>query len=186
MFELLSRNVAEHGVDAELFNIGISDQETRAEFTFYPRSSGMSSFHPDEEEEKHNLRTIIANQQKSGPDEEVADLVASDELIDVRFEAIEFTATLRPLSAVIREQGIERIDLIKIDVQKSERQVIDGIADEDWPKIQQMVLEAHDADGEVARLVALLEGHGFTVRAEQDELYVGTDIHNIYAVRGAR
>ncbi|MGW2180926.1 FkbM family methyltransferase [Streptomyces sp. NPDC001732] len=186
MFELLGQNVAEHGVDARLFNIGISDAETEANFTFYPRSSGMSSFHPDEEEEKHNLRTIIANQQRAEADAEVAELVSTDELIDVRFEAIEFTATLRPLSAVIREQGIERIDLIKIDVQKSERQVIDGIADEDWPKIQQMVLEAHDADGEVGRLVELLENRGFTVRAEQDELYVGTDIHNIYAVRGAR
>ncbi len=186
MFELLSRNVAEHGVDATLFNIGVSDSESQATFTFYPRSSGMSSFHPDEAEEKHNLRTIIANQQKTDANAEVAELVADEELLDVRFEAIEFTATLRPLSAVIREQGIERIDLIKIDVQKSERQVIDGIADEDWPKIQQMVLEVHDADGEVARLVELLEGHGFTVRAEQDEMYVGTDIHNIYAVRGPR
>ncbi|MEU9254858.1 FkbM family methyltransferase [Streptomyces sp. NPDC048270] len=187
LFELLSRNVAEHGVDARLFNIGISDSESEARFTFYPRSSGMSSFHPDEAEEKHNLRTIIANQREAGGDE-AADQLAeyTEELMDVRFEAIEFTAKLRPLSAVIREQNIERIDLIKIDVQKSERQVIDGIADEDWPKIQQMVLEAHDADGEVARLVALLESRGFTAHAEQDELYAGTDIHNIYAVRGAR
>ncbi|MGC2997754.1 FkbM family methyltransferase [Streptomyces sp. G35A] len=186
MFELLSRNVAEHGVNATLFDIGVSDRESQATFTFYPRSSGMSSFHPDEAEEKHNLRTIIANQQKKDADTEVAELVADEELLDVRFEAVEFTATLRPLSAVIREQGIERIDLIKIDVQKSERQVIDGIADEDWAKIQQMVLEVHDADGEVARLVELIEGHGFTVTAEQDETYVGTDIHNIYAVRGTR
>ncbi|OIK05994.1 FkbM family methyltransferase [Streptomyces monashensis] len=185
MFELLSQNVAEHGVNATLFQIGVSDAETTADFTFYPRSTGMSSFHPDEEEEKHNLRTIIANQQKAGPDARIEELVASDELMDVRFEAVEFTATLRPLSAVIREQGVERIDLIKIDVQKSEGQVLDGIADEDWPKIQQMVLEVHDADGQVARLVQLLEGYGFAVGAEQDELYVGTDIHIIYAVRGA-
>ncbi|MFF1716125.1 FkbM family methyltransferase [Streptomyces sp. NPDC058268] len=185
MFELLSQNVAEHGVRAELFRIGVSDAETTADFTFYPRSTGMSSFHPDEAEEKHNLRTIIANQQQAQGDADVAELVSDDELIDVRFEAVEFTATLRPLSAIIREQGIECIDLIKIDVQKSERQVIDGIDDEDWPKIQQMVLEVHDADGEVARLVELLRGHGFTVTAEQDDLYVGTDIHNIYAVRGA-
>ncbi|MFF3847878.1 FkbM family methyltransferase [Streptomyces sp. NPDC002328] len=186
MFDLLSRNVAEHGVDATLFDIGASDTETQAALTFYPRSSGMSSFHPDQEEEKHNLRTIIANQHKSAADEDTARLAASEDLLDVRFEAIEFTAALRPLSAVIREQRIERIDLIKIDVQKSERQVIDGIADEDWPKIQQLVLEVHDADGEVARLADLLTGRGFTVTAEQDELYVGTDIHNIYAVRGTR
>ncbi|NUR27716.1 MAG: FkbM family methyltransferase, partial [Catenulispora sp.] len=101
LFELLSRNVAEHGVDAKLFNIGISDAETEASFTFYPRSSGMSSFHPDEEEEKHNLRTIIANQQNT--DAEARRLTDyAEELMDVRFEAIEYTARLRPLSAVIR------------------------------------------------------------------------------------
>ncbi|MET9819707.1 FkbM family methyltransferase [Streptomyces sp. NPDC006355] len=187
LFELLSQNVAEHGADAKLFNMGLSDSETEATFTFYPRSSGMSSFHPDEEEEKHNLRTIIANQRKTGADAEADQLTPyAEELMDVRFEAIEFTARLRPLSAIIREQGIERIDLIKIDVQKSERQVIDGIAEEDWPKIQQMVLEAHDADGEVGHLVELLERRGFTAKAEQDELYLGTDIYNIYAVRDAQ
>ncbi|HEU5474648.1 MAG TPA: FkbM family methyltransferase [Actinophytocola sp.] len=182
LFELLRRNVAEHGVNATLFNIGVSDTETEANFTFYPRSSGMSSFHPDEAEERHNLRTIIANQQQAGA--EIGALAGSEELLDVRFEAIEFTARLRPLSAVIREQGIDRIDLIKIDVQKSECQVVAGIADEDWPKIRQLVLEAHDAHGAVGRLVELLEGRGFSVTVEQDELYVGTDIHNIYAVRG--
>lgn len=183
LFEILSRNATDHGANAKLFNIGISDAESEATLTFYPRSAGMSSFHPDEDEEKHNLRTIIANQQKAGIGEEV-DARFVDELIDVRFEAVEFTARLRPLSAVIAEEGIDRIDLIKIDVQKCEQQVVDGIADKDWPKIQQMVLEAHDTGGRVAHLVALLESKGFTVLAEQDELYLGTDIHNIYATRG--
>ena len=187
MFELLSGNVAEHGVNAELFNIGISDREATAEFTFYPRSSGMSSFHPDTDEEKHNLRTIIANQRAAGAGES-DELLANyaEELFDVRFEAVPFTARLRPLSAVIAEQGIERIDLIKIDVQKSEHEVIAGIAEQDWPKIQQMVLEAHDGDGRVGQLVDLLRSKGFRAHAEQDELYVGTDIHNIYAIRDDR
>ncbi|MFF5449603.1 FkbM family methyltransferase [Streptomyces sp. NPDC012888] len=186
MFELISRNVAEHGVNAKLFNIGASDGETRAEFTFYPRSTGMSSFHPDEEEEKRNLRTIIANQRVHGGAEEgIESLDAyAEELMDVRFEAVPFEAVLRPLSAVIREEGVERIDLIKIDVQKSEQQVLDGIADEDWPKIRQMVLEVHDGDGRVAYLTRMLTARGFRVHAEQDEIYVGTDIHNIYALRG--
>ncbi|MFF3292020.1 FkbM family methyltransferase [Streptomyces sp. NPDC003023] len=186
MFELLSRNVAEHGVNAKLFNIGVSDSETEADFTFYPRSSGMSSFHPDEDEEKRNLRTIIANQRAAGEAEEGIEKLDAyaEELIDVRFDAVPFKAWLRPLSAVIAEQGVERIDLIKIDVQKSEQQVLDGIADHDWPKIRQMVLEAHDGDdGRVAHLTRMLRSRGFTVHAEQDEIYAGTDIHNIYALR---
>lgn len=180
LFEKLSRNVADHGVRATLFNYGLADREDTATFTFYPRSSGMSSFHPDEREEKHNLRTIIANQH-AGAEHAIADY--ADELIDVRFEAVTFDTRLRPLSAVIAELGIEVIDLIKIDVQKSEMQVIEGIADEDWPRIRQLVMEAHDGDGRVAALVSLLESRGFTAHAEQDELYVGTDIRNIYAIR---
>jgi FkbM family methyltransferase len=180
LFEKLSRNVADHRVQATLFNYGLADREDSATFTFYPRSSGMSSFHPDEQEEKHNLRTIIANQQAGGADP-IGDY--ADDLIDVRFEAVTFDTRLRPLSAVIAEQGIEVIDLMKVDVQKSEMQVIEGIADEDWPRIRQLVLEAHDAGDRVATLVRLLESRGFAVHAEQDELYVGTDIYNIYATR---
>jgi FkbM family methyltransferase len=184
MFELISRNVAEHGVRAHLFNIGVSDAEGEASFTFYPRSAGMSSFHPDEAEEKHNLKVIMANQHRGKPSAEIERLTQdATELLDLRLESIPFTARLRPLSAIIREQGIERVDLLKVDVQKAELEVVNGIDAADWPKIRNVVLEAHDSDNRVARLCDLLRGHGFTVTAEQDELYVGTDIHLIYATR---
>ncbi|MBQ1076227.1 FkbM family methyltransferase [Micromonospora sp. C31] len=185
MFAHLSHNVAAHGVDATLFNIGLSDHEGTAEFTFYPRSSGMSSFHPDEDEEKRNLRTVIANQFSSdGPAPELVGF--AEELVDVRFEAVPFTARLRTLSSVIREEGIAQIDLIKIDVQKAELDVVRGIDDEHWPLIRQMVLEAHDGDGRVDLLRRMLVGHGFQVLAVQDELYAGTDIYTIYATRDGR
>nr|AAK19884.1 putative methoxymalonyl-CoA synthase [Sorangium cellulosum] len=183
LFEILSRNVALHGVRATLFNLGLSDRERDAPFTFYPRSAGMSSFYPDEAEERHNLKAIMDNQRRGGA-AEVAQMDGyTEELLDVRFEAVTFTAKLRRLSDVLREQRIERVDLMKIDVQKCELEVIEGIDDADWPKFSQIVLEAHDADGRVAKLSSLFERHGFKVIAEQDELYVGTNIRNIYALR---
>ncbi|WP_394836553.1 FkbM family methyltransferase [Pendulispora rubella] len=184
IFEILSRNVAEHGINATLVNCGISNRNAEAQFTFYPRSAGMSSFHPDVAEEKHVLRSIMRNQRQVGM-ADVVDQVAdyTEELLDARFEAVPFTAKLRRLSDVIREYGVEKIDLLKVDVQKCELEVLEGIDDADWSKIRQVVLEAHDVDDRVHTIETLLRRHGFSVKTEHDEMYEGTNIHNIYGVR---
>src|SRR5215813_11478336 len=56
LFQILSFNTALHHVNATLFNCGISSGPKIASFTFYPQSSGMSSFYADKEEEKDALR----------------------------------------------------------------------------------------------------------------------------------
>ena len=58
------------------------------------------------------------------------------ELIDERLRAKSFTTELRTLSGVVAEQGLERIDLLKINVEKSELDVLQGISPGDWLKIQ--------------------------------------------------
>lgn len=181
LFEILRRNVAARGARAELFNIGLSDRERTAPFTFYPNSSGMSSFHADAADERHVLRTIIENQSRLGMEGMEQVMQHSEELLGVRLEAQTFDAKLRRLSDVIRETGVARIDLMKVDVQKAELAVLEGIDEGDWPKIAQIALEVHDIEGRLGHLVALLEGRGFTVASEQDTLYVGTNIHNVYA-----
>jgi FkbM family methyltransferase len=181
LFAILSHNAAHHGVRATLFNYGLSNREQDAPFTFYPHSAGMSSFHPDVDEEKRNLRAIVANQRRHGVGDASA-VEPSDELLDVRFAARTFTARLRRLSDVLREQGISRVDLMKVDVQKCELEVVEGIDERDWSRFRQIVLEAHDADGRIATLRALFERHGFDVTVEQDELYTDTNIFNIYAI----
>ena len=46
-----------------------------------------------------------------------------------------FACQLKTLSEVIRESQVERIDLLKVDVEKSELDVLAGIDEDDWPKI---------------------------------------------------
>ncbi|MDP9121532.1 MAG: FkbM family methyltransferase, partial [Acidobacteriota bacterium] len=87
------------------------------------------------------------------------------------------------LSEVIREHAVERIDLLKIDVEKSEAEVLLGLAPEDWPKVSQMAAEVHDLEGRLRDLEDLLAARGFTVTVEQDPLYQGTDRWNLYARR---
>ena len=90
---------------------------------------------------------------------------------------------MRTLSEIIREEGIERIDLLKIDVEKSEADVLAGIADDDWQKIRQIVIEAHDVDGQLGRLIQLLSDHGYAVVTEQDKYLIGSSLYNVYAMR---
>lgn len=185
LFAHLSHNVHSHQVKARLFNVGLSDHERMAEFTFYPNSSGMSSFYADLAEEKDVLRAIVKNQGDSGlpQGEALHDLAPTEELLDARFSSQTLSCQLRRLADVIAETQVACIDLLKIDVQKCEHEVLAGLQDGDWPKIQQIAIEVHDIDGRLAQLSALLGQKGYRVIAEQDPLYAGTNIHNLYALR---
>lgn len=181
LFAHLAANVERHEIDAQLFNCGLALESGEAQFTFYPRSSGMSSLHADELEEKSVLAEIMRNQKELNTHDMGQIMEHSDELLDLRFEKQVFTCQLRTLSEVIAEHGVERIDFLKIDVQKAEMDVLCGLHTSDWNKVRQVALEVHDIDGRVDEMRALLAHRGFTVHVVQDELYRNTNIHNIYA-----
>ncbi|HST61782.1 MAG TPA: hypothetical protein VLK84_23985, partial [Longimicrobium sp.] len=41
----------------------------------------------------------------------------------------------------------------------------------------------HDVDGGLDRVTGLLDRQGFEIIAEQDEMYTGSRLYNLYAVR---
>lgn len=183
-FEMLSINVALHGVNARLFNFGLASTARSDTFTFYPDSSGMSSFYPNKEEEEHVLSTIMLNQR---PRQQRAGLEYLQqhmhEWLEERFQAESFSCSLRTLSQVLAEQQLERIDLLKVVVQKSEWEVLAGIQEDDWSKIRQLVLEVYDMDGRVQQIRYLLEQHGYQVWVEQAPLFQGSTVYLMYAHR---
>lgn len=183
LYALLQQNAATHGVNATLLNVGVSDAEGTAQFTFYPNSSGMSTFHGDLDEERSVLRRIMDNQAASGMAGMQDVMTHADDLLAERFRSSTFTCSLRPLRDVIAEHAVDRIDLLKVDVQKCEHEVLAGLGEANWPKVQQLVVEVHDEDGRLAALTGDLTARGFSVVSEQDDLYRGTNIHNLYATR---
>jgi len=94
------------------------------------------------------------------------------------------SARLRTLSSVIAEEGIERIDLLKVNVEKSELDVLRGLDSEDWSKIRQAVIEVDQRD-HVEPITLLLERHGFEVLVEQDPLLRHTELCYVYAIRSS-
>jgi FkbM family methyltransferase len=183
LFEILRINTASHGVNARLFNCGVSDRPKTATFTFYPNSSGMSSFYASQDEEKDVLRAIMNNQLRQGMAGMEQLMQHADDLLEERLKSEAYECHLRTLSDVIHEYDVEVIDLLKIDVQKSELDVARGINDADWEKIRQVVLEVHDFDGRLAEVTSLLESKGFSLIVEQDDFYEGSILYNVYAVK---
>lgn len=182
LFEILRYNASLHAPGARLVNAGASDRRRTAELTFYPYSSGMSSFHADLSEEKAILRSILEHQAAEGRAGLEDILASSDELLDARFTSQTYRCPLVPLSEVIDAWGVEVIDLLKVDVQKSELEVLQGIEERHWGRVRQVVGEVHDLDGKLAALVGLLERQGFRVVVEQDTLLTGSVLYNFFAI----
>lgn len=181
LFEMLRENLSIHGVAARCFEIGVSSQAGSARFTYYPHVSIISGMYGDAEEDKATMRTFLsqsfAEQRAAVGERDLEDLLAN------RLETERFHCPLRRLSEVIGEQGVQRIDLLKVDVEKSELEVLAGIDPEHWPRIQQVVLEVHDHDGSLAAVLALLRDKGFTAVSEQASRLAQTGLYNVYARR---
>ena len=75
---------------------------------------------------------------------------------------------VRTLSSILDDEysDIERIDLLKIDVEGSELLVLRGISKAHMKLIQQLVLEVHDVDGRLAEVLELLTMSGFDCSTE--------------------
>lgn len=183
LFAALVRNTQAHTGTMRLFNRGISAAQGSETLTFYPYSTGMSTFHADLDEEREVLRAIATNQHAQDDKAPSELLDHLDEILDSRFAATPYQCEISTLSQIIDDEGVERIDLLKIDVQKSELEVLEGLEDRHWPMVRQIVIEVHDLDGRVDRVRELITRKGFDVLVEQDPLYERTCIYNLYAVR---
>ena len=182
-FECLQANAAAWGRrnTVRCLPLGLSSENGSADLTFFEGLSLLSGFYADAATEREVVKHYVFNQEpETPPSEEFA--AAVGDLIDSRLRATTISAQLRTLSSVIAEQGLERIDLLKINVEKSELNVLQGLASHDWPKIRQLVIEV-DLRENLAPITALLEGHGFEVLVEQDPLLRKTELCYVYAIR---
>ena len=178
-FAVLRRNASMYNLNAKLYECGLSDRSGTETFTFYPKMSVMSGAYADAEEDEGIARSALKNQDA------LLNRYA-DDLMAGRFEREQFKCQLRTISEIIGENDIERIDLLKIDVEKSELDVVKGIKDADWRRINQVVIEVHDRAGQLQEITRLLNRHGFNFVVDQDELVQDTDLYNIYAIHPSR
>ena len=188
-FACLKANAEAWGSGVKCLQHGLSSENKSAEMTFFEGLSLLSGYYADAAVEHGMVRNYVANQQaafqetspENSPDGDIK-ATEIDALIRERLRAKSVPTQLRTLSSVIAEEGIERIDLLKINVEKSELDVLMGISPADWPKIRQLVIEV-DQQEAIEPIQKLLTSYGFDSFVEQDPLLRATELCYIYAIR---
>ncbi|HEX4143247.1 MAG TPA: FkbM family methyltransferase [Pirellulales bacterium] len=186
VYPILEANTAKYGSQVQLYPWGISDASKQATFTYYPSYSIISGFAPNERWNRETIRSGLINQWR---ERQPGKPLPRDQVIEPLVEKTlgsrqEFTCDLRSVSEAMAIAGVDRIALLKIDAEGSELEILRGIRAEDWPRIDQIAMEIHDADGQrAAETRRMLEEHGFQCVFEQDSRFQDTGIVNAYASR---
>jgi 31-O-methyltransferase len=174
LFELLRANVAAlPACVAHPYGLGAADR--RAEITFYRGAGAMSGLYAEPARDRDLVRTALRNLGVEGQ--------AAEDQLAGRYEPERLECELRTLSRVLREEGIGRVDLLKVDVERAELDVLAGLAESDWPAIRQLVVEVHDEDGRATALAEELRGRGFRVACDEEPAMRGTGVRLLFATR---
>lgn len=169
-FAVLNANICLHNLtNVSLFPyaLGSEDRQERV-FTFYPNMPGNSTSRPQDKIAQKDLMVDVFGKEQT----------------EYYFQNYSVSSEVRTLSRVIKDLSVDRIDLLKIDVEGDEIEILQGIEPQDWTKIQQIVAEVHPGSNRLASFCSILRDYGFKVTIEKNPLLPSElDNYNIYAVR---
>jgi len=168
-----------------LLNIGLADEEKTAEFQFYPRVSSDSTATPFDFDQQVQFFLAKSNSgmPRIVPSKWRAWIIAKT--LRWLYTPVPVKCQLRTFSQAIADLHLDRVDLVKLDAENAEKEVIAGIADKDWEKIQQMSIEVHTniPGGQtlVKDLTAVLESKGFSIVVDLESRFSYVGVHMMYA-----
>jgi len=94
-------------------------------------------------------------------------------------------AKLITVGDMFKLTGATNVGLMKLDVEGAELEVLSGMKDDDWARIDQLWIEVHDIRGRLKTIQDMLRSHGYKVTVSQDDLPLLDTLH-IYAVFATR
>ncbi len=177
----VSVNAYLHDVDIMVLSCGLGDHAGEVAFCYYPNNTLMSGIYGNAGDDRDVLRAYLA----TAPNVMLG--AQLERLVDDRMNVELRRCRLTTLTEVVAAHGIDRIDLLKIDAEKAEADVLAGIDQPTWAKVDQVVLEVHDLQGRLRTIAEQLTASGFDVTHDQDQRLKLTPCHTMYARRpGAR
>jgi FkbM family methyltransferase len=194
VYETLHLNAEEvFGNSVKALPFGLSNRNGQISFSYFPQMTVWSSSHRNPEsvsEEKKRLREVLYRSIRSAviyPHLQFASEITVNHAVGSLLKmvsAIEtYKCTVKRLSSIVEEEKVERIDLLKIDVEGAELDVFEGIDQKHWPIIRQISLEVDDYQNHEPMIRELLESRGFRVISIQDHIQSAGDFGMIYALR---
>ncbi|MCH2113894.1 MAG: FkbM family methyltransferase [Pirellulales bacterium] len=191
--QILQKNVELHDrLGVKVHEIGLSREPAVTTFTYYPRISCASTMYPDNSQEEKQLACqFILAQFRKVSNRQLRWLLCAIPIPVQRMIAVlvrkyyakaqQVTCALRTISEMVAEYGVQRIDLLKLDVERSELDVLAGIALDDWPKIRQAIVEVHSGQADRQAVEQQFVEHGFNVTVDRNPHL--PNIYMLYAVR---
>ncbi len=190
IFEVYSANLKEYPDRIHSYNIGLAEKPGEMTIDYFPRLSADSSIVPFVRDDK--VAYYAENWEAFTQGNKIAGMVpqrlrrhAVTAILKYLYKPVPTKCHLRPLSDIISESNISKIDFMKLDAENYEDHVIAGIADEHWPLIKQVAMEVHQhisgGDDLVQKFTRLLESQGFSVNLGKEFLAPGSNVFMLYA-----
>ena len=88
-----------------------------------------------------------------------------------------FETRLTTLDRIVKDNQIETVDLMKIDVEGAELMVLKSISREAFSRIRQIVIEVHDIDDRTRVITEMLKENGFDVTRDTER---GLAVNNLF------
>ncbi|KAF9881769.1 amino acid adenylation domain-containing protein [Colletotrichum karsti] len=171
-FKTMQRNFELHKITGvETHQYGLGPRASTEKLTYYPTFPGNSTLRPETK-----LSTIEAVTERFGRD-----------FAEARFgDAQVLDVEIQPLSKVLKDMsGVEKIDLLKIDVEGVELGVLQGLSDVQWNKLQNVALETTASSGDLEPIEELLKSKGLAVEREE-AVFDDRGAHEFFVVRAYR
>ncbi|MGV8003061.1 amino acid adenylation domain-containing protein [Photorhabdus temperata subsp. temperata] len=180
---LLQQNYMLHGCEGRVFAAGCGAKHEKRRFTWYEGSSLTSGFFADTDSDRKIVKAAAAKSLAEAGGEQAVLVEEIGDLVADRMVARHIELEVRPLSALLAEINEPVIHLLKIDVERAELEVLAGIDTQDWPRIEQIILEVEDIDGQLRQVSELLGAKGYRLAVEKSEHFPDVDMYMVYATR---
>jgi len=193
IFEVLEKNLRNLPAEVRNYNVGLAERKGITEIHYYPKvsaDSAITEFDWDLKVEQYfqNYNETVV---KWIPISKIVPKFMRKSVIKKGLKNLyksELVACkLRTISDIIQENNIETINLMKIDAENYEFQVLAGINQSDWDKIQQISIEVHEhiegGNHLLHRITKMLEDKGFHVEKEEDGRFSLMGVYMLYAIR---
>ena len=175
-FETLNINVNLHQMNMQPFAYGLSNKVEDALLVFFPQATVMSNFSWLRNASSLDNPQYFVKQHI----EQNIHTEGKDAWQKTFFNNEIHKCKIETLSNIIKKECIECINLLKIDAENSELDILLGIEDDDWGKIEQIVLEVHNRYF-LDQIILLLKKHHYDIIVEVPESYtlVEDDPHKV-------
>ena len=192
-FTALQKNIAAFAPTAQAIPIALGASPGVAEFDYFPGITALSTSNsPVGSRLAGGIRKLLFSDQAGEDVSAIFDRTGAtdrredNEFVDRLFRVQKVSARVDTLSNEISIRGVTRIDLLKVDTEGAERAVLAGIAESDWPKIRQLMVEVHLGKEETDDIREQLQQRGFRTSASDHPMSKGgVPVYHVYATRGA-